>query len=110
MENGLLYILILAAIGIGWWLGRRERKKSTDLVGPNYYQGLNYLLNEEPDRAFTTFIDNLEVNNDTLETHLALGGCFWRVSDSACTNAVQGSAAEKSKGTAHCARNSSAIT
>ncbi|MGB0693243.1 MAG: hypothetical protein ACPGPD_11035, partial [Pseudomonadales bacterium] len=74
----MLYILILAAIGIGWWLGRRERKKSTDVVGPNYYQGLNYLLNEEPDRAFTTFIDNLEVNNDTLETHLALGGLLRR--------------------------------
>lgn len=78
MENGLLYILILAAIGIGWWLGRRERKKSTEMVGPNYYQGLNYLLNEQPDRAFSTFIDNLEVNDDTLETHLALGGLLRR--------------------------------
>ena len=78
MENWLLYVLIVCAIGIGWWLGRRERTKSTDLVGPNYYQGLNYLLNEEPDRAVSTFIDNLEVNDDTLETHLALGGLLRR--------------------------------
>lgn len=78
MENWLLYVLIVCAIGIGWWLGRRERSKSADLVGPSYYQGLNYLLNEEPDRAVSTFIENLEVNDDTLETHLALGGLLRR--------------------------------
>jgi lipopolysaccharide biosynthesis regulator YciM len=79
MDNWLLYIVIFAAIGIGWWLGRRDRNASSDnRVGPDYYQGLNYLLNEEPDRAVSTFIDNLEVNDDTLETHLALGGLLRR--------------------------------
>ncbi|MBO37072.1 MAG: lipopolysaccharide assembly protein LapB [Anaerolineaceae bacterium] len=78
METWPLYILIVAAIGIGWWIGRRERVKSTDTAVPNYYQGLNYLLNEEPDRAVTTFIQDLEVNKDTLETHLALGGLLRR--------------------------------
>ncbi len=74
MENVLLYLLIVIAIGSGWWLGRRERVKSTDAAGARYYQGLNYLLNEEPDRAVSSFIRDLEVNADTLETHLALGG------------------------------------
>jgi len=78
LETWPLYILIVAAIGIGWWIGRRERVKSTDTAVPNYYQGLNYLLNEEPDRAVTTFIQDLEVNKDTLETHLALGGLLRR--------------------------------
>ncbi len=78
MDNWLLYALIVAAIGIGWWLGRRDRSKSADMAGPDYYEGLNYLLNEEPDRAVTTFIENLEVNEDTLETHLALGGLLRR--------------------------------
>ncbi len=78
MDNWLLYVIIVAAIGIGWWLGRRERNKSTEVVGPNYYQGLNYLLNEEPDRAVSTFIDSLEVNDETLDTHLALGGLLRR--------------------------------
>lgn len=78
MENWLLYILMVAAIGIGWWLGRRERAKHPETLGPNYYQGLNYLLNEEPDRAVATFIEDLEVNKDTLETHLALGGLLRR--------------------------------
>ena len=78
MDNFVLYALIVGAIGIGWLLGRRDRAKTSEIVGPKYYQGLNYLLNEEPDRALTTFIENLEVTDDTLETHLALGGLLRR--------------------------------
>ena len=78
MESWLLYILMVAAIGIGWWLGRRERVKRPETLGPNYYEGLNYLLNEQPDRAVATFIQDLEVNSDTLETHLAMGGLLRR--------------------------------
>ena len=78
MDNWLLYLLIVAAIGIGWWLRGRESAKQPETVGPQYYSGLNYLLNEEPDRAVAAFIDELEVNQDTLETHLALGGLLRR--------------------------------
>jgi len=78
MQHWLLYLMIVAAIAIGWWLGRRERAKRAETLGPNYYQGLNYLLNEEPDRAVAAFIEDLEVNSDTLETHLALGGLLRR--------------------------------
>ena len=78
LDNWLLYSFIVAAIAIGWWLGRRDRNKAPEATGPDYYQGLNYLLNEESDRAVSTFVDNLEVNADTLETHLALGGLLRR--------------------------------
>jgi lipopolysaccharide biosynthesis regulator YciM len=78
VENGLLYILVLVAIATGWWLGRRERSKPTPSAGANYITGLNYLLNEEPDRAVSTFVKDLEVNAHTLETHLALGNLLRR--------------------------------
>ncbi len=80
MDNWLLYILTVAAIAIGWWLGRRERfgGKPADIAGANYYDGLNYLLKEQPDRAVATFVRDLEVNQETLETHLALGGLLRR--------------------------------
>ncbi len=78
MDNWLLYLLIVIAIATGWWLGRRERARNGDAVPVNYYQGLNHLLNEEPDRAVATFIEDLEVNADTLETHLALGALLRR--------------------------------
>jgi lipopolysaccharide biosynthesis regulator YciM len=78
VENGLLYILVFVAIATGWWLGRRERRKTTPSVGANYITGLNYLLNEEPDRAVSTFVEDLQVNAHTLETHLALGNLLRR--------------------------------
>ncbi|HAK53495.1 MAG TPA: lipopolysaccharide assembly protein LapB [Gammaproteobacteria bacterium] len=78
MDNWLLYILVVIAIGIGWWLRGRERIKQAETLGPNYYNGVNYLLNEEPDRAVAAFIEELEVNQETLETHLALGGLLRR--------------------------------
>ncbi len=78
MDAWLLYPLLVIAIGIGWWLGRRDRENAPEVAGPGYYKGLNYLLNEEPDRAVSTFIENLEVTPETLETHLALGGLLRR--------------------------------
>ncbi len=73
MENWLLYPLVVAAIAIGWWLGRRERSSVTESVSGNYYHGLKHLLNDESDRAVSSLIQELEVNRDTLDTHLALG-------------------------------------
>ncbi|MCY4532478.1 MAG: lipopolysaccharide assembly protein LapB [Gammaproteobacteria bacterium] len=78
MDDWLLYIMILAAIGIGWLLGSRDITKKSKPPGAKYYNGLNYLLSEEPDRAVAIFIEDLEVNQETLETHLALGGLLRR--------------------------------
>jgi lipopolysaccharide biosynthesis regulator YciM len=78
MDNWPLYLLIVAAIGSGWWLGRRERGGSAASERPHRYAGLNYLLSEEPDRAVPRFIEDLEVNPDTLDTHLALGALLRR--------------------------------
>lgn len=76
VDWGLL-VLVLVAIAIGFALGRRSRRLPEDSdapsLEPHYIQGLNYLLNEQPDAAIDTFIDALDVNTETLETHLALG-------------------------------------
>lgn len=81
MPDLLLLALLLAAIAIGWWLGRRELGRSRDraqqhALSRDYFVGLNYLLNEQPDRAIETFVQALEVNSDTIETHIALGNLF----------------------------------
>ena len=47
-----------------------------------YELGLNFLINEQPDRAVDVFIKMLEVDSDTVETHLALGSLFRRRSKS----------------------------
>lgn len=51
-------------------------KKTTQGYEPAYYKGLNFLLNEQPDKAIDVFINLLEVDSETVETHLALGSLF----------------------------------
>ena len=77
----LIWLLPIAA-GISWWLGRRSvRVSETDnlrSIHPEYFKGLNYVLNEQPDKAIEVFIKMLEVDSETVETHLALGNLFRR--------------------------------
>ncbi len=77
----LILLLPLAAVS-GWFAAshaaRIESAKSEREANPVYFQGLNYLLNEEPDKAIDVFLEMLEVDADTIETHLALGNLFRR--------------------------------
>ncbi|NNF96569.1 MAG: tetratricopeptide repeat protein, partial [Halobacteria archaeon] len=77
----LFFLLPIAALS-GWWLGRRSkarRQEESSLELPSsYLRGLNYLLNEQQDKAIDLFIQLLDVDNDTVETHLALGSLFRR--------------------------------
>jgi lipopolysaccharide biosynthesis regulator YciM len=80
-ENFALYLLLVVALGIGFLLGRRERRKSSQLPGlvsRDYFRGLNHLLNERHDLAIDTFVEAMAVDNDTVDTHLALGSLVRR--------------------------------
>lgn len=79
-------LLLPVAAYSGWCLARHSdatekspRKKSTTFnnVSP-YVEGLNYLLNEQSDKAVDVFIELLETENETIETHLILGSLFRR--------------------------------
>lgn len=76
------FSLILVAIACAWYLGYRARPKHVVSQKMNlprdYLVGLNFLLNEEPDKAVDVFIKMLEVDSDTVETHLAVGKLFRR--------------------------------
>lgn len=75
-------LLLPVAAFSGWYLARRSSKTvnkiSTSGSFKEYFVGLNYLLNEQPDKAVDVFIKLLEVDSDTVETHLALGNLFRR--------------------------------
>lgn len=84
MNSLSFYLLLLVAIIAGWILGRFSarssgavKNSSSDLF-QDYFVGLNYLLNDEPDEAIDTFIKALEINSETVETHLALGALLRR--------------------------------
>ncbi len=66
----------------GWWIAKRyyltKDIKKINQLSKEYIVGLNYLLNEQSDKAVDIFIKLLEVDSDTVETHLALGSLFRR--------------------------------
>jgi len=79
-QQWLLWALPIAfALG---WLARvwDQRQRRRDLEGSQkvYYQGLNFLLNEQHDKAIDSFIAAVQQDPDTSELHLALGNLFRR--------------------------------
>lgn len=77
-----IFLLVVAAIAIGWGMGRFSRRPGRDegrqTLPAAYYKGLNYLINQQPDQGIEAFLDSLEVNATTLETHIALGNLMRR--------------------------------
>jgi len=75
----LLWALPLA-FALGWvasWLDVRQFRR--DQKEPKaYHKGLNFLLNEEHDKAIDAFIEAVQQDPDTSDLHFALGNLFRR--------------------------------
>jgi lipopolysaccharide biosynthesis regulator YciM len=82
VASDLLLLLLPVAAASGWWMAKRgearRRRKSGTGLSSDYYRGLNYLLNEEQDKALEVFLRLMEIDSETIETHFALGGLFRR--------------------------------
>ena len=54
-ELALLFLLLPVAAWSGWVLGRRGSERTSGArvseLSTNYFRGLNYLLNEQQDKA-----------------------------------------------------------
>lgn len=79
----ILWLLLPVAAVSGWYLARRMSpgngaNGTTNGLRSDYFKGINYLLNEQPDKAIEVFIKVLEVDSETVETHLALGNLYRR--------------------------------
>ena len=78
-----LWLLLPVAATSGWYAAMRRKRgekrspAQTELRN-HYFRGVNYLLNEEPDKAIELFIRMLEVDSETVDTHLALGNLYRR--------------------------------
>jgi len=81
-EAQLLFLLLPLAALSGWFVGRRGSAQHTgrkvSRLSTTYFRGLNYLLNEQPDKAIEVFLKLAEVDKQTVETHFALGNLFRR--------------------------------
>lgn len=83
----LFWLLLPVAACSGWLAGSKNKKILPHLqqkiskefsFNQKYIEGLNLILNEQPDKAVDVFIDLFSVDDDTVETHLALGSLFRR--------------------------------
>ncbi|HMB73099.1 MAG TPA: tetratricopeptide repeat protein, partial [Gammaproteobacteria bacterium] len=78
----ILAALFVLMAGIGWTLryfADRDRADSPPArVSADYIRGLNLVLNRRTDEALELFVQMAKVDEDTLETHFALGHLFRR--------------------------------
>ncbi len=67
--------------GLGWLAARVDIKhlvRDSRALPTSYFKGLNFLLNEQPDKAIEAFIEVVKVDPETVELHFALGSLFRR--------------------------------
>ena len=66
---------------LGWLAARIDIKQlvsESRALPASYFRGLNFLLNEQPDKAIEAFIEVVKVDPQTIELHFALGNLFRR--------------------------------
>ncbi|WP_260259421.1 lipopolysaccharide assembly protein LapB [Vibrio intestinalis] len=76
----ILFLLLPIAAAYGWYMGNRsaqqDKQKHSNQISRQYVTGLNLLLSDQSDKAVDHFIELLQVDTDTIDTHLALGNLF----------------------------------
>ena len=66
---------------MGWIAARIDIKhlvQESRALPRSYFRGLNFLLNEQPDKAIEAFLEAARLDTETIELHFALGSLFRR--------------------------------
>jgi len=78
----LWWLLVLPLFfAMGWTAARidiRQLVKESRALPRSYFRGLNFLLNEQPDKAIEAFLEAAKVDPETIELHFTLGSLFRR--------------------------------
>lgn len=67
--------------GLGWLAARIDIQhllRDSRALPRSYFKGLNFLLNEQPDKAIEAFIEVVKVDPETIDLHFTLGSLFRR--------------------------------
>ena len=82
MDPPWLILLLPLAAGSGWYFGHRKVVQAVNHEASSlpsaYFRGLNFLLNEQHDKALDVLVGALESHGDTVDVQLALGTLFRR--------------------------------
>ncbi len=86
MDFDLSWLLLglPAAFALGWLASRfdiRQWRREQRDSPKAYFKGLNFLLNEQQDKAIDAFIEAVQQDPDTSDLHFALGNLFRRRGD-----------------------------
>ena len=81
-DDGTVFWLTLAGtLAAGWgatvWYQERRRRRRVRRR-ERYLEGLRYLLDEKPERALEVFHGLAAVDDETVDTHFALGSLYRR--------------------------------
>lgn len=79
MDPIWLLLLLPLAAGSGWFAavqGLAKRRQREETLPSAYFKGLNFLLNEQHDKALDVLVAALERDKETVEVQLALGSLF----------------------------------
>ncbi len=69
---------ILMGVYLAYLLRTTGNQKKFERLNHRYFKGLNYLLNDESDKAIDVFIRLAETSQETFEPQLALGNLYRR--------------------------------
>jgi lipopolysaccharide biosynthesis regulator YciM len=82
VEIELWWFLALPVFFVLGWLAARidinQLLSESRALPRSYFTGLNFLLNEEPDKAIEAFLEAAKIDPETIELHFALGSLFRR--------------------------------
>jgi len=81
-----LLLIFAFLLPIAWYFGYRKGSQRADNnpaagqlgLSKKYFTGINYLLNEEADKAIDTFVSLLEIDSETVEPYMAVGNLYRR--------------------------------
>ena len=82
MEFEIWWLLgIPVFFALGWIAARVDIKQlvsESRSLPRGYFKGLNFLLNDQPDKAIDAFIEIVKLDPETADMHFALGNLFRR--------------------------------
>ncbi|WP_018872557.1 tetratricopeptide repeat protein [Thioalkalivibrio sp. ALJ16] len=81
MIEDWFWLLLPIAAASGWWLARYGIPEDREEQEPSldrYLEGVRHLLDDRTDDALQAFIEMVEVDHETFETHVILGRLFRR--------------------------------
>ena len=75
------WLLMAGTLAVGWGITsyrNEKRRQRRHRRRARYLEGVRFLLDDKPDRALEAFLTIAELDDETVDTHFALGSLYRR--------------------------------